>query len=94
LKSKVFNINSKKLTCLDETELQNVDDPPERELICVAITGIKDPVRAEVPDSIAKCKQAGIFVRMVTGDSKHYFIFVQQFRYFNCQTHCSRMCHL
>jgi Ca2+-transporting ATPase len=53
----------------DEEELRNTEDPPERELICVAITGIKDPVRTEVPDSIEKCKQAGILVRMVTGDN-------------------------
>ncbi|XP_058557337.1 plasma membrane calcium-transporting ATPase 4 isoform X2 [Neofelis nebulosa] len=39
------------------------------ELTCVAVVGIEDPVRPEVPDAIAKCKQAGITVRMVTGDN-------------------------
>ena len=32
-----------------------------------AIVGIKDPVRAEVPDAVAVCQHAGITVRMVTG---------------------------
>ncbi|XP_029333491.1 plasma membrane calcium-transporting ATPase 4 isoform X5 [Mus caroli] len=38
-------------------------------LICIAVVGIEDPVRPEVPNAIAKCKQAGITVRMVTGDN-------------------------
>jgi magnesium-transporting ATPase (P-type) len=43
--------------------------PPEDKLVCVAIIGIADPVRKEVPEAVALCKKAGIFVRMVTGDS-------------------------
>jgi len=39
------------------------------ELTCIAVVGIEDPVRAEVPEAIAKCKRAGITVRMVTGDN-------------------------
>ncbi|XP_028620427.1 plasma membrane calcium-transporting ATPase 4 isoform X2 [Grammomys surdaster] len=38
-------------------------------LICIAVVGIEDPVRPEVPEAIAKCKRAGITVRMVTGDN-------------------------
>ena len=40
-----------------------------RDLVCIALTGIEDPVRDEVPDSIKKCQRAGITVRMVTGDN-------------------------
>ncbi|KAA6423560.1 MAG: P-type ATPase [Trebouxia sp. A1-2] len=47
------------------------EEAPDTELICCAITGIKDPVRKEVPDAVAVCKRAGIFVRMVTGDNVH-----------------------
>ncbi|XP_072341062.1 plasma membrane calcium-transporting ATPase 1 isoform X3 [Scyliorhinus torazame] len=39
------------------------------DLTCIAIVGIEDPVRPEVPDAIKKCQQAGITVRMVTGDN-------------------------
>ncbi|MBN3296876.1 AT2B4 ATPase, partial [Amia calva] len=39
------------------------------ELTCIAVVGIEDPVRPEVPDAIKKCQRAGITVRMVTGDN-------------------------
>uniref|UniRef100_A0AAQ6AAH5 Calcium-transporting ATPase n=1 Tax=Amphiprion ocellaris TaxID=80972 RepID=A0AAQ6AAH5_AMPOC len=39
------------------------------ELTCIAVVGIEDPVRPEVPEAIAKCQRAGITVRMVTGDN-------------------------
>lgn len=45
------------------------DDDLEKDLTCVAIVGIEDPVRTEVPDAIRDCKKAGIVVRMVTGDN-------------------------
>ncbi|KAJ4937454.1 hypothetical protein JOQ06_002089 [Pogonophryne albipinna] len=38
-------------------------------LTCIAVVGIEDPVRPEVPEAIRKCQQAGITVRMVTGDN-------------------------
>ncbi|XP_008142000.1 plasma membrane calcium-transporting ATPase 1 isoform X2 [Eptesicus fuscus] len=38
-------------------------------LTCIAVVGIEDPVRPEVPDAIKKCQKAGITVRMVTGDN-------------------------
>jgi Ca2+ transporting ATPase len=37
-------------------------------LICIA--GIKDIIREEVPEAVAKCNVAGVRVRMVTGDNK------------------------
>ncbi|RLN64625.1 hypothetical protein BBP00_00003341 [Phytophthora kernoviae] len=45
------------------------DDDLEKELTCVAIVGIEDPVRPEVPGAIEQCGRAGITVRMVTGDN-------------------------
>eukprot|EP00741_Cyanophora_paradoxa_P020079 tig00021234_g19380.t1 len=45
-------------------------EAPEEEMTFVALVGIKDPVRQEVPAAVAECRSAGIFVRMVTGDNK------------------------
>jgi len=41
----------------------------ETNLTFVALLGIEDPIRSEVPAAIQKCYTAGIDVRMVTGDS-------------------------
>ncbi|KAM8892657.1 plasma membrane calcium-transporting ATPase 1-like isoform 2-T5 [Spinachia spinachia] len=38
-------------------------------LTYIAVVGIEDPVRPEVPNAIKKCQRAGITVRMVTGDN-------------------------
>ncbi|KRZ72581.1 Plasma membrane calcium-transporting ATPase 3, partial [Trichinella papuae] len=38
-------------------------------LTCIALVGIQDPVRPEVPAAIRNCQKAGITVRMVTGDN-------------------------
>lgn len=39
-------------------------------LTLVAIAGIKDIIRKEVPDAVQTCALAGVRVRMVTGDNK------------------------
>lgn len=39
------------------------------QLTLLCVVGIEDPVRPEVPMAIAKCRSAGITVRMVTGDN-------------------------
>jgi Ca2+-transporting ATPase len=39
-----------------------------RELTLLALIGIVDPPRKEAKDAIARCRQAGIRVRMITGD--------------------------
>eukprot|EP00698_Gefionella_okellyi_P009109 TRINITY_DN228_c0_g1_i1.p1 TRINITY_DN228_c0_g1~~TRINITY_DN228_c0_g1_i1.p1 ORF type:complete len:1015 (-),score=272.16 TRINITY_DN228_c0_g1_i1:297-3341(-) len=44
-------------------------DPPDNHLTFLAVVGIKDPVRPEVPGAVATCHKAGITVRMVTGDN-------------------------
>lgn len=45
----------------------------------LAVVGIKDPLRPEVPAAIARCKSAGITVRMVTGDSILLFLWLYIF---------------
>ncbi|GAU35731.1 hypothetical protein TSUD_259060 [Trifolium subterraneum] len=42
---------------------------PEDELILLAIVGIKDPCRPSVKDAVKVCTDAGVKVRMVTGDN-------------------------
>lgn len=39
-------------------------------LTLIGVCGIKDIIRAEVPDAVLKCNRAGISVKMVTGDNK------------------------
>ena len=62
---------------------------PENDLVCIAIMGIKDPLRPEVINAVARCKQSGITVRMITGDSKSIlplslFLFCFPFFHLNC----------
>ncbi|KAI5436496.1 hypothetical protein KIW84_022839 [Lathyrus oleraceus] len=42
---------------------------PEDELVLLAIVGIKDPCRPSVKDAMRICTEAGVKVRMVTGDN-------------------------
>ncbi|XP_035857036.1 plasma membrane calcium-transporting ATPase 1-like isoform X1 [Sander lucioperca] len=63
--------------CLAYRDFPTTDGEPNWEdeahilinLTCIALVGIEDPVRPEVPEAIRKCQQAGITVRMVTGDN-------------------------
>jgi len=36
----------------------------------IALCGIKDIIRPEVPDAVMQCNYAGVRVRMITGDNK------------------------
>ncbi|XP_047451486.1 plasma membrane calcium-transporting ATPase 1-like [Mugil cephalus] len=63
--------------CLAYREFPATDGEPDWDneaqiltgLTCIAVVGIEDPVRPEVPEAIRKCQRAGITVRMVTGDN-------------------------
>eukprot|EP01118_Nematostelium_gracile_P018615 TRINITY_DN832_c0_g1_i2.p1 TRINITY_DN832_c0_g1~~TRINITY_DN832_c0_g1_i2.p1 ORF type:complete len:1035 (-),score=320.40 TRINITY_DN832_c0_g1_i2:105-3209(-) len=52
-------------------EKKEEDDgcPFEENLTLIAIVGIEDPIRREVPESVRICQRAGITVRMLTGDN-------------------------
>jgi Ca2+-transporting ATPase len=39
------------------------------DMTLIGIVGIKDPLRAGVPDAVLDCQRAGVVVRMVTGDN-------------------------
>jgi Ca2+ transporting ATPase len=60
-----FDIKSDTLLNSDGSEALSI----ETELVFVALVGIEDPLRKEVPGAIEKCYNAGIDVRLVTGDS-------------------------
>jgi P-type E1-E2 ATPase len=62
----------------DEGGSTHEDDAPDKYnktiemngLTCIAILGIRDIIRPEVPEAVRICQHAGIRVRMVTGDNK------------------------
>lgn len=43
-------------------------EPRLNGLRLLGVAGLADPLRPEVPDAIARCREAGIGVRMITGD--------------------------
>lgn len=55
---------------LDNKDNLGVFDVETKDLTLVAIFGIADIIRPEVPGAVAQCIEAGIKVRMVTGDNK------------------------
>jgi magnesium-transporting ATPase (P-type) len=36
-------------------EVNEEDEPPEENLVLIALTGIEDPVRPEVPGAVLQC---------------------------------------
>ncbi|XP_066944457.1 plasma membrane calcium-transporting ATPase 3-like [Macrobrachium rosenbergii] len=59
---------------INQTEIKSTPDWNEEDVLItdltlLAILGVEDPVRPEVPEAISLCQRAGITVRMVTGDN-------------------------
>lgn len=52
-----------------EASFDDPENAPEEKLTLVGIFGIMDPLRPEVPDAVRRCQEAGVTVRMVTGDN-------------------------
>ena len=55
--------------CLETKDSKGVFDVEKNHLILLSVLGVKDVPRPEVPEAIAKCRKAGIKVKMVTGDN-------------------------
>ncbi|MBQ9874189.1 MAG: calcium-translocating P-type ATPase, PMCA-type [Thermoguttaceae bacterium] len=62
----------------DDDHCANCKSGAQNEKLCVncpnrcliGFVGIQDPARPEVPGAIAQCREAGIQVKMITGDAK------------------------
>jgi len=48
---------------------EDAEGKEDNDLILVGIVGIEDPLRPEVKDSVKVCQNAGITIRMLTGDN-------------------------
>jgi len=57
------------IACHQEDGVWKFDESPDSAIIIVALMGIEDPVRPEVPPAVELCQLAGVKVRMVTGDN-------------------------
>ncbi|KAI8141189.1 PMCA-type calcium-translocating P-type ATPase [Fennellomyces sp. T-0311] len=53
----------------EETEVPYDDLVHDRNVTMLGIVGIEDPLRPGVKEAVKACQQAGVFVRMVTGDN-------------------------
>jgi Ca2+-transporting ATPase len=40
----------------------------EHDLVAIALVGLRDPVRVQAPETVKRCREAGISLLMVTGD--------------------------
>jgi P-type Ca2+ transporter type 2C len=54
---------------LTSEQLAKQKDTLDDKLVFVGYVAIRDPVRVEVPDALARCRRAGIGVKMITGDN-------------------------
>ncbi|KAI9320016.1 PMCA-type calcium-translocating P-type ATPase [Dichotomocladium elegans] len=57
------------VSCSEEGDVPYEALTRGNELILLGIVGIEDPLRPGVKEAVKDCQQAGVFVRMVTGDN-------------------------
>ena len=54
---------------METKDKKGIFDCEKENIVLLAIIGVRDIPRKEVPDALKKCHNAGITVRMVTGDN-------------------------
>ena len=54
---------------IDEDNKQSVEELASGGLVFLGISGISDPVRVDVPEAVQRCLNAGVGVKIVTGDT-------------------------
>ncbi len=54
---------------LDREQLASGAEPLDEHMVFVGYVAIRDPVREDVPEALARCRQAGISVKLITGDN-------------------------
>ncbi|RKP10508.1 PMCA-type calcium-translocating P-type ATPase [Thamnocephalis sphaerospora] len=57
------DVTNKEVASFDEEEA------PAKNLVCIGIVGIQDPLREGVVESVQICRRAGVYVKMITGDN-------------------------
>ena len=72
----ILNFASKSLRTIllaykEVTSVPEEWDEVECELVIIGMVGIKDPLRDGIQEAVQKCFEAGVKVRMVTGDNKN-----------------------
>jgi P-type Ca2+ transporter type 2B len=59
----------KKKADVDSDNEEEFEEYLETDLTLLAIVGIQDPLRDDIPEAVGRCKKSGITVRMITGDN-------------------------
>lgn len=54
------------------------EEPELDDIVFLGVCGIQDPIRQEVPFAVQRCHDAGLVVRMVTGDNIHTAISISK----------------
>jgi Ca2+-transporting ATPase len=70
LYSKEMEENALRVLAFAYKNLSSSNDMKEKGLIFLGFTGMIDPPRKEVKNAIQQCKEAGIKIKMITGDSQ------------------------
>ncbi|KAL3832977.1 hypothetical protein ACJIZ3_007713 [Penstemon smallii] len=64
-----FACEALRTLCLAFRDMENGESIPDTNYTLIVVVGIKDPVRPGVKEAVKTCLDAGIVVRMVTGDN-------------------------